>query len=106
MTARSSDACDQTQFDRVLGDQVRSASISHRSTKTDSCARSQPLPKTNQDRIVRAEKLMSSDPSTDLSHSYPDNVIKLWKRRGKLLSPREIRALHIVHRRELVRRAL
>ena len=25
-----------------------------------------PLPKTNQDRIVRAEKLMSSDPRTDL----------------------------------------
>jgi len=25
-----------------------------------------PLPKTNQDRIVRAEKLMSSDPSTPL----------------------------------------
>jgi hypothetical protein len=25
-----------------------------------------PLPKTNQDRIVRAEKLMSSDPSSDL----------------------------------------
>ena len=43
--------------------------------------------------------------STDLSYGYTDNVVKLWKRRGKLLSPGEIRALHVAHRRELVRRA-
>ena len=42
--------------------------------------------------------------STDLSYCYTDNVVKLWKRRGKLLSPGEIRALHVAHRRELVRR--
>src|SRR5437016_7912574 len=35
-----------------------------------------PLPKTNQDRIVRAEKLMSSDPSSDTtSFALGDAVI-------------------------------
>src|SRR5262249_16186949 len=29
-----------------------------------------PLPKTNQDRIVRAEKLMSSDPSSSMTSSF------------------------------------
>src|SRR5262249_2872129 len=46
-----------------LAGEVRSASIAHRSAKTGSCARSQSSSKTNRDRIVRAEKLMSSDPS-------------------------------------------
>jgi hypothetical protein len=30
-----------------------------------------PLPKTNQARIVKAEKLMSSDPSRDRGHAAP-----------------------------------
>src|SRR5262249_16813996 len=47
-----------------LAGEVRSASIAHRSAKTGSCARSQSSSKTNRDRIVRAEELMSSDPST------------------------------------------
>ena len=42
---------------------VQSASIAHRSAKTDSCACSDPLPISNQDRILSAQELMSSDPS-------------------------------------------
>jgi hypothetical protein len=37
-----------------------------------------PLPKTNQDRIVRAEKLMSSDPSLDQSAVNPAPEHSLW----------------------------
>src|SRR5207342_3897008 len=44
--------------------EVRSASTAHRSAKIDFCARSRSPPKTNQDRIVRAEELMSFDPSS------------------------------------------
>src|SRR5262249_53066389 len=50
-----------------LAGEVRSASIAHRSAKTGSCARSQSSSKTNRDRIVRAEELMSSDPSLSVS---------------------------------------
>ena len=34
-----------------------------------------PLPKTNQDRIVRAEKLMSSDPSKALGITVPPTLL-------------------------------
>jgi uncharacterized protein len=34
-----------------------------------------PLPKTNQDRIVRAKKLMSSDPSTTVPLVFLEHVI-------------------------------
>jgi hypothetical protein len=43
--------------------------------------------------------------STDLSHGYTDILVERRKRGGKVLSPGEIRALHVAHRRELVRRA-
>lgn len=43
--------------------------------------------------------------STDLAHCYTNIVIKPRKGRGKLLGPREIRALNIADRRKLVRRA-
>jgi hypothetical protein len=36
-----------------------------------------PLPKTNQDRIVRAEKLMSSDPSLTFHLDHSAGLIKL-----------------------------
>jgi hypothetical protein len=39
-----------------------------------------PLPKTNQDRIVRAEKLMSSDPSSCL-------MLMIWSSRARNRSP-------------------
>jgi hypothetical protein len=41
-----------------------------------------PLPKTNQDRIVRAEKLMSSDPSSRRREPAPNLVVL---RRGGLI---------------------
>ncbi len=37
-----------------------------------------PLPKTNQDRILRAEKLMSSDPSKRLGHVKPDITLRIY----------------------------
>src|SRR6185436_20757252 len=59
MTRRSS--ARSTPRTSVVGE-VRSASTAHRSAKIDFCARSRSPPKTNQDRIVRAEELMSFDP--------------------------------------------
>ena len=47
---------------RSLGGQPTS-SMRRRSAKTDSCAFPDPLPISNQDRILSAQELMSSDPS-------------------------------------------
>src|SRR5262249_7074437 len=66
-----------------LAGEVRSASIAHRSAKTGSCARSQSSSKTNRDRIVRAEELMSSDPNLSVhdtpSAGFQDLVEELRK---------------------------
>jgi hypothetical protein len=47
---------------------------------------SDPLPKTNQDRIVRAEKFMSSDPS----HDHPKAEMRYSAFATKILLPRVV----------------